>query len=170
MTCRFRSILVYPWLLLVAACGSYDFTINDKVIYTPEPLFTDFAVPDPALRKCLKEAINDQKATSASELSSLSCSDAGVESLAGLSTFTALEQLTLSSNNIVDITELAALTVLQVLYLDDNQIIDPVPLYDLPALHLVDLSSNPHLLCPASGSLLRVTTLTLPSHCGGDRH
>jgi hypothetical protein len=152
-------------LLFVAACGSYDFTFNDKVIYTPDPLFTDFEIPDEALRKCVREAINDSKATSASEVSSLSCSEAGIETLAGLSTFTELEELTLSSNNIVDISELAALTVLQVLYLDNNQIVDAVPLYQLPALNRLDLSSNPGLRCPASGSLLRVAQVSLPEHC-----
>ena len=165
MTDRFRLCLACFSLLLVAACGSYDFTVNDKVVYTPDPLFTDFSVPDKALRECIREAINDAKASSASEVSALSCTGAGIESLAGLSTFTELEQLTLSSNNIVDIGELAALTVLQVLYLDNNHIIDPVPLYQLPALRQLDLSDNPHLRCPASGSLLRVSKVTLPGHC-----
>ena len=98
-------------------------------------------------------------------MSSLNCAGAGIETLAGLSTFTELEQLTLSSNNIVDISELAALSVLQELYLDDNHIIEAVPLYQLPALQRVDLSNNPELLCPASGSLLRVGNVTLPDHC-----
>jgi Leucine-rich repeat (LRR) protein len=165
MTKRFHSCMICLFILLITACGSSDFSVNDRVVYTPDPLFTDFSVPDKALRECLREAINDQKVTSANALSSLSCSDAGIETLAGLSTFTELEKLTLSSNNIVDISELSALTVLQVLYLDNNQIIDAVPLYQLPTLHLVDLSSNPHLLCPASGSLMRVSDVTLPSHC-----
>jgi Leucine-rich repeat (LRR) protein len=165
MTTRFRSYLACFALLLLAACGSYDFTVNDKVIYTPDPLFTDFNVPDKALRDCLRRAINDAKATSASGVSSLDCASAGVETLAGLSTFTELEQLTLSSNNIVDISELAALSVLQALYLDDNHIIDAVPLYQLPSLQRLDLSDNPELRCPASGSLLRVPHVTLPGHC-----
>ena len=165
MTNRVRCCMLCLSALLVTACGSYDFTVNDRVIYTPDPLFTDFAVPDKALRDCLREAINDQKASSANELSSLSCTNAGIETLAGLSTFTELEQLTLSSNNIVDISELGALTVLQVLYLDNNKIIEAVPLYQLPALRLVDLASNPNLLCPTSGGLLRVSDITLPRHC-----
>ncbi len=160
-----RSCMISLSLALVAACGSYDFTINDKVVYTPDPLFSDFDVPDPALRECIREAINDAKATNASEVSSLSCAEAGVKTLAGLSTFTELEQLTLSSNNIVNISELAALTVLQVVYLDNNQIVDPVPLYELPALHRLDLSSNPGLICPPPGSLMRVSDVTLPTHC-----
>ncbi len=165
MTIRFSSCMLCLSVLLVAACGSYDFTINSKVIYTPDPLFTDFDVPEQALRECIKEAINDSKASSASELSSLSCTEAGIETLTGLSTFTGLEQLTLSSNNIVDISELASLTVLQGLYLDNNRIIDPVPLYQLPALQRLDLSSNPELMCPPSGGLLRVANVTLPKHC-----
>lgn len=162
---RVRSCISCLSLLFITACGNYDFTVNDRVVYTPDPLFTDFSVPDPALRECIREAINDSKASSASEVSTLSCSGAGIETLAGLSTFTELEQLTLSSNNIADISELAALTVLQTVYLDNNQIIDPVPLYQLPALHRVDLSSNPNLLCPASGSLLLVESIKLPKHC-----
>jgi hypothetical protein len=165
MSKLFRSCISCLFVLLITACGSYDVTVNERVVYTPDPLFTDFSVPDPALRECLREAINYQKATSASGLASLSCSEAGIETLAGLSTFTELERLTLSSNNIVDISELSALTVLQVLYLDNNQIIDAVPLYQLPTLRLVDLSDNPHLLCPASGSLMRVSDVILPSHC-----
>jgi len=123
MTTRLRPYLASLSLLLLAACGSYDFTVNEKVIYTPDPLFTDFDVPDKALRECIRRAINDAKATSANEVSSLNCARAGIETLAGLSTFTELEQLTLSSNNIVDISELATLSVLQELYLDDNHVI-----------------------------------------------
>ena len=152
-------------LLLSVACSNYDYTFNDRVVYTPEPLFTDFDVPDNALRECIKQAINDNKVTVASQLSSIACTDAGIETLAGLATFTEIEQLTLSSNNIRDISEIEALTVLQFLYLDNNKVVDPVPLYELPALSLVDLSANPELRCPGSASLLRVATVTLPRHC-----
>ena len=165
MSNRFTFCTVCVTFLLVTACSSYDFTINDRVVYTPEPLFTDYDIPDKALRECVKKAINDNKVTSASGLASLGCSGAGIENLAGLSTFTELEQLTLSSNTIKDISELGYLSVLQTLYLDDNRVIDPVPLYQLPALQRVDLSSNPGLICPGSGSLLRVENVTLPRHC-----
>jgi Leucine-rich repeat (LRR) protein len=152
-------------LLLVTGCSNYDFTINDKVVYTPDPLFTDFDIPDEALRACVKKAITDQKVTRAGALVRLDCRGAGIETLAGLSTFNDLESLTLSSNDIVDIGELAALTILQSLDLDHNRVIDPVPLYQLPALSRLDLSNNPDLICPASGSLLRVADVTLPRHC-----
>ena len=59
-------------LLLAGACSNYDFTLNDKVIYTPDPLFADYEVPDKALRECIKEAINDNLVTAASQLSAIS--------------------------------------------------------------------------------------------------
>lgn len=165
MSNLFASCTIFLALLLVGACSSYDFTINDRVVYSPDPLFTDFDIPDDALRQCVKDAIKANVVTSASGLSSLSCTDAGIKTLAGLSTFTELELLTLSSNAIVDISELAYLSVLETLYLDDNQIIDPVPLYQLPTLQRLNLSGNPGLICPGSGGLLRVANVTLPRHC-----
>lgn len=161
LTVTFTSLL----LLLLGACGNYDFSINDRLVYTPRPLFTDFDIPDPGLRKCVEKAIDDNLVTAASGLAGISCANAGISSLAGLSIFTQIEQLTLSGNSISDISALESLTVLQVLYLDDNEVVDAVPLYQLPALRLVDLSGNPGLRCPASGSLLRVESITLPRHC-----
>lgn len=152
-------------LMLCAACSNYDYTFNDRVIYTPDPLFADFDIPDPALRECVRRAIRDDKVTEAGQLSTLACTGAGIENLAGLATFNEIEVLVLSSNRIGDISELAALTILQVLYLDNNAVVDPVPLYDLPALNRVDLSANPGLRCPGTAGLLRVETVTLPGHC-----
>ena len=59
MNRHLRNCTICLSLALVAACGSYDFTVNDKVVYTPDPLFSDFDVPDKALRECIREAIND---------------------------------------------------------------------------------------------------------------
>ena len=152
-------------LLSLAACGNYDFTVNEKVVYTPRPLFADFEVPDDALRACLEQAITDGRVTAARELSTLNCSHAGIASLEGLGVFTGISRLKLSSNRIRNLGELARLTVLEELFLDDNQVVDPVPLYELPALYRLDLSGNPGLRCPAGGALLRVEQLELPAHC-----
>lgn len=150
---------------LLGACGNYDLTVNDRVVYTPEPLFTQFDVADTALRKCIRKAIEDEHVTAAGQLRAISCTGAGVADLQGLATFTQIERLDLSSNSIGDISELGALTVLQALYLDHNRVVDAMPLYQLPALHTLDLSANPDLRCPASGSLVWVESLTLPRHC-----
>lgn len=165
MTHRLIYSLIYLATALLTACGSYDLSVNDRVVYRPDPLFQDFDVTDDALRRCLQQAIERNAISAASQLSRLDCTGAGVSSLIGLSTFTEIERLRLSSNAITDLTELRALTVLQELYLDNNQVIDAVPLYELPALYLVDLSANPGLICPTSMGLFRAETIVLPRHC-----
>lgn len=161
----FHTIGFSLLLLLLSACESYDFTVNDKVVYRPQPLFTDFEVPDPALRACLEQAISDNVVSAPSQLDTLNCSQAGITDLTGIATFTGLSSVKLSSNKIRNLVELGALTTLQQLYLDDNDVVDPVPLYQLPALGFVDLSGNPGLQCPRNNGLLRVETVILPRHC-----
>ena len=162
---RFHFALLALALLMLGACENYDFKVNDRVVYSPHPLFTDFDVPDPALRACLEQAIVDNVVTAAPRLDSLNCSHAGIADLSGLSTFTGLTTLKLSSNDILNLVELEKLTSLQVLLLDDNQVVDPVPLYQLPALRELDLTGNQKLQCPGSNSFLRVENLQLPTHC-----
>lgn len=152
-------------LLLLAACQNYDFTVNDKVVYTPKPLFDDYDITDPALANCVQQAIADAKASSASALSVLSCSNAGIEQLDGLAVFTGLRQLKLSHNSISDISELAQLSAVTELHLDHNQITDALPLAQLPSLQQLDLSANPGLRCPDRNVLLRVEQLQLPGRC-----
>ena len=151
--------------MLLAGCENYDFKVNERVVYSPQPLFTDFEVPDEALRACLEQAIADGVVTAAARLTALNCSHAGIEDLTGLSTFTGLTSLKLSSNQVRNLVELGALSSLVDLYLDDNRVIDPVPLYQLPALQVVDLSGNPELQCPGGAGLLRLESVTLPRHC-----
>lgn len=152
-------------LSLLAACQGYDFTVNEKVVYTPVPLFSDFTTPDPGLKDCLGRAINDGVITAADQLTSLDCSFAGIENLEGLVRFRELKSLRLSANRVSNVVELSRFKVLEALYLDDNQIIDPVPLYHLPALRKLDLSGNANLQCPSPGSLAHVASVILPQHC-----
>lgn len=156
-----------PGLFLVLLCGcqNYDFTVNEKVVYSPRPLFSDYEVSDTALGACLEQAIMDGKVTAARELAVLNCAHAGISDLQGLATFTGITHLKLSANQIRNLHDLRALTALQELYLDDNEIVDPVPLYDLPGLRLLDLTGNGALQCPAQGALVTVESLALPEHC-----
>ncbi|MEZ5503194.1 MAG: hypothetical protein R3E50_11310 [Halioglobus sp.] len=151
--------------LLLVACDNFDVKVNDRVVYSPTPLFSDFSTPDPGLTSCLRQAINDGVVTQAGQLTTLDCSFAGIENLDGLATFTGLTGLRLSANRIRNLVELNKLVSLQELYLDDNQIIDPVPLYALPALRQVDLSGNPGLQCPRPDSFAGTTQVVLPKHC-----
>jgi Leucine-rich repeat (LRR) protein len=164
---RYRALrgLALALCCLLAACQQYDLKVNDRVVYTPRPLFADFAASDPALQDCLTSAVQDGKITSASQLRELSCRSAGITDLAGLATFSGLRVVDLSDNAIGRISELSALIALEEAYLADNQIVDPLPLASLQALDTVDLSGNAGLRCPDRQTLLRVTRLQLPSHC-----
>lgn len=162
---RLCYVLIVPALLLVGACQGYDVTLNEKVVYSPKPLFRDYTTPDPGLRTCLEQAINDGVITNAQQLTRLDCSFAGIEDLEGLAVFTSLTELRLSANKVRNLVEVGKLADLEALYLDDNQVIDPVPLDQLLALRHLDLSGNPALQCPRPGTLAQVTTLVLPKHC-----
>jgi Leucine Rich repeats (2 copies) len=153
-------------LTLISACSDMDFKVNDRTVYSPRPLFTDFEVADAALQACLEQAIIDQKATLANELRTLNCSHAKIKTLDGLELFTGLTQLKLSSNQIRNLSPLVPLSALESLCLDNNQVVDPVPLYDLMSLDILDLSANPSLQCPAGSALFRLESLSLPEHCG----
>jgi Leucine-rich repeat (LRR) protein len=154
-------------LAFLSACETYDFSVNEKLVYTPKPLFTDYSIADPALLACVKQAVSDGKIASASQLDTLSCNNAGISSLAGLEVFTGLNRLNLADNSLRDIATLAALSSLVELNLDGNGIIDTTPLLELPALVELNLNNNPQMLCPADSSLLLVKTLTLPEQCRG---
>lgn len=159
----FVSLFTLP--VLLAACADYDFTVNERVVYTPRELYRDFKVADPALHDCITQTIADRGISAANQLTDLNCSNAGISDLDGLARFSGLLYLRLSSNAIRNLVELQALTSLQEIYLDHNRVVDPVPLYQLPALDFVDLSHNPDLQCPESAGLLRATTVVLPRHC-----
>lgn len=165
MSHHLLSSLVCLLLVLLSACESYDFKVNDKVVYSPHPLFKDFEVPDEALHGCLEQAIADGGISAGTQLSILNCNNAGIEDLDGIASFPGIVVLSLSSNNIRNLVEISTITTLEELYLDDNRIIDPVPLYQLDQLNTIDLSGNPDLQCPDENGFARVETVTLPDHC-----
>ncbi len=160
-----RWITFCTLVALAAACSDFDFKVNERVVYSPRPPFTEFDIPDEALRDCVEQAIADGSITAAAQLQQLNCSSAGIASLEGLATFTGLTQLELSSNRITSLAELRALSTLEVLELADNDIIDPVPLYDLPALQQLNLAANPALQCPARSAFATLEQVRLPAHC-----
>lgn len=152
-------------VVLLAGCATYDFTVNDKLVYSPKALFSDFDTPDTGLSNCLEQAIIDTKITEASALKHLNCSHAGIETLEGLETFTGLIQLKLSVNKIRNLAALVSLVHLQELYLDDNAVVDPVPLYPLATLRTLNLGNNIVLQCPEVAAFADIVSLTLPDHC-----
>ena len=78
-----------------------------REVFSPLPLFSDYATADAALAACVQQAIEDQRVTRAEELKDLKCSKAGVASLAGIELFTGLQRLGLDGNRIASVAPLA---------------------------------------------------------------
>ncbi len=155
-------------IALLTGCNDlrhYDVSFNDRPIAGPAALFNAYDIDDPALARCVAQAIQDQNIRNAAALKQLNCSDAGIQSLTGLSTFSALTHLKLSNNQIRNLVEVGQLSTLQSLWLDNNIVIDPVPLQTLPQLNRLDLTGNPRLPCPQWNSSEGIVEYRWPEHC-----
>lgn len=104
----------------------------------------------PELHKCLVEQmplvrgkILGGKLTTPTEITSLSCTNDGIDSLAGIEQFTALKTLDLSGNRISDVTPLRKLQSLEKLTLANNQIGSIWTMIPLSNLKTLNLRGNP---------------------------
>lgn len=155
-------------IALLTGCNAlqhYDISLNDRPISGPASLFKAYELEDAALTRCVAQAIQDQNIRTASALTQLNCSDAGIQSLTGLSTFSGLTHLKLSNNEIRNLVELGQLSALQSLWLDHNTVIDPVPLKKLSRLNRLDLTGNPQLQCPKWRQSEGIVEYRWPEHC-----
>ncbi len=154
-------------LITVSGCADYKFTVNDRVVYTPAPLFSDYEIPDEALRECVVVHIQEARITAADQLDTLNCSHAGVTDLSGLQVFKQLTRLKLSNNRIEAVNALVDMTALLALYLDDNAVKTVAELRDLLELRLLDLADNPALRCADLEAFRGRKALELvePAHC-----
>ena len=107
----------------------------------------------------------DIDARIATDLFALNCSDAGIQSLAGLEQFTQIQSMKLSSNDIRNLLVLARLTALNQLWLDNNDIVDPIPVLRMSHLKELNLAGNARLQCPDPEDVPRHLSLNLPNHC-----
>jgi len=168
---RFTATAWIPMVGLILSlngCSTlkkYDVTFNDRAVYSPQVLFSDYRINDSALRICVEQAIKDFEIYAASGLEILNCSDAGIRSLLGLSQFKNLKRLKLSDNNIRNLVELSVMRDLTDVQLDGNHIVDSVPLTGLPRLEQVNLSRNPALQCDGLGKFSTDVDITSPEHC-----
>ncbi|MGI9296214.1 MAG: leucine-rich repeat domain-containing protein [Pseudomonadales bacterium] len=155
-------------LLTVAACANYDVTLNERVIYSPPPLFNDFELDDPALTACVRQTIIDQSIAKPGMLRQLRCTHAGIKSLAGIEIFSKLEQINFSNNALISADVLTALSELHSLSLADNRINTIAGLAGNSRLKFLDLSGNNALVCDSIEALLRVhptLEVSRPLHC-----
>jgi Leucine-rich repeat (LRR) protein len=132
-------------LLLLMGCDRYQVTLNDREIYTPATLFTDYQIPDPGLNNCVSQSILDQSITRADQLVTLNCSYAGIQSLDGLKRFSSLRTLNLADNKLGDIKTLLFFGQLQ----------------------QVDLRGNDSIACADTKTLADLVTIKLhrPENC-----
>ena len=166
--CGYRLIVSVLLASGLASCGNldqYDITLNDRTLYTPRDLFEDYYLPDIALSNCVTQAIADSQVYVAGGLEVLNCSEAGIESLSGLSRFSGLKRLKLTGNNIRNLVELSKLTQLEELRLEGNNIVDIVPLTVLLSLNLVSLEDNPALQCHSLVRFRGEVEVIAPEHC-----
>lgn len=161
---RLLLVLACLWL---PACADYRFTVNDKVLYTPDTLFSGYDIVDAGLRACVKQTVSDGSLTAASQLDELNCSHAGVADLQGLEIFTGLTRLKLSSNAITDLSPLSELQLLSEIHLDGNQIASLSAIRLLSNLSYINVSGNPQLNCTELANLAQAPSLKLelPDHC-----
>ncbi len=139
----YRLFSLLPLILVLGSCADYEFSVNNKRVYTPLPLFSDFSLADPALQTCVSQTISDEKITRVELLEKLNCSHAGIRSIEGLEQFINLQILNLGENQLRNVGSLSALTQLQ----------------------RVNLDGNPELDCASLGNLQKSLEITLPSHC-----
>ena len=163
----FQLSLIISCMVLLTACGNYSFSLNEKELYGPPSLFTQYDIADRALSVCVTQTIKDATITTAEDLRRLNCSSAGIENLAGLETFNKLEALNLAQNQLEDLGPLAQLTRLKTLILRDNAIVSAEPLLSLVRLERLDMQENEQLDCDLGRQLARQEPLTveLPAHC-----
>ena len=148
-----------------AQLGQYDIKVNNVTVYEPPAPYRVSGIEDPALAACLSQSLLDIDARIATDLFALNCSDAGIQSLAGLEQFTQIQSMKLSGNDIRNLLVLARLTALNQLWLDNNDIVDPIPVLRMSHLKELNLAGNARLQCPDPKDVPRHLSLNLPDHC-----
>jgi hypothetical protein len=164
-----KTSCIVAVLALLSACAEYQFTVNERVVYSPAPLFTDYTIEDASLEKCIKQTVQDQSITAAAQLTELNCSHAGVTALKGIEAFSHIERLKLSNNSITNIGALASMMALKVLYLDGNQVRSLLPLRSQAELSFLNVQDNTALVCAELTYFAAMPDLSLerPAHCAG---
>ena len=153
--------------LNIAACANYEVSVNERTVYTPQPLFTDFRVADHRLQTCLDQTIKDAKITRASQLESLNCSHAGIQVLTGLTLFSEIKYLNLADNQIQETADLAMLGKLEQVVLRNNQLTRLPEALTWLAVEDIDVAGNPNLACEDLIQVQKNQTVNikLPEHC-----
>ncbi len=150
--------------LLSGCLSDYAVTLNEKVMYTPPPLFSAFKLADVALDTCVRQHINDKQIRAAADLKRLNCSHAGIKSLEGIGLFDKLELIKLDDNHITELKPLLGLPRLKEISLANNQLSSVAALKALSELEQLNLAGNFRLACGELKSWPNIQ-ITAPTHC-----
>lgn len=163
---RLLPVLLF---LVLASCADYDVKVNEKVVYSPPKLFSDFNFADKPLQTCVQQTIEDQGITRSAQLTQLSCTNGNIRDLAGIERFTELKRLNLNNNALQDISVLADLPALQTLLLASNKIKTVATLRESTALLELNVENNANLDCQTVIELMNqlpALRATMPKKCG----
>lgn len=155
-------------VLVIAACSNpLVVTINQQTIYDPEGRLPTGEVLDADLQGCINLALQQQNKKNPSELTILSCANAGISDLERINTLPKLRFLDLGNNNLTNITPLEDLSLLGSVNLANNQITDIGPLFNMPNLSSVNLIGNDGITCDELASLQQRfgVNLNRPNNC-----
>lgn len=167
---RHTSIPHLAPLLLAAAlgcgCEGYSYTLNERTLFAPPPLFAAYSIEDPALSDCVQQAIEDGKITSADQLVDLNCSNAGIANLTGLETFTALRRIGLDGNKLQSLAPLGSLASLELVQARGNRLREVDGALCRSGRQLA-LAGNTEFPCAEIARLREcgVTLVDTPAHC-----
>lgn len=139
------SLALISAAILLAGCDRYLITVNEQPVHTPPAIFTEFDLPDDALETCIRQSLSDQGITGSAGLIRLTCTNAGIRSVEGITLFSNLQTLNLAHNALTDIN----------------------PLLYLGKLSDLSLEGNPSLACNEVAALKAQLSgeLRLPDHC-----
>ena len=162
-----KVFTIVAWVLLITSCSRYDVRLNNNVIYSPPSLFSEYKIPDVALKECIRRTIAEEKIKKAKELLRLECPNLKITQLDGIETFSFIKILNLKNNNITDVSQLVSLTKLEQLNLEQNALNNIEPLMQLNSLLFLTLANNPKLNCKHIELVERRETrrIKAPKHC-----
>ena len=141
---RLALLLVIFYL---SACQDYLISVNQKVVYEPPILFSEYSIADHELKECVRKTIQEQALTRAEQLEKLGCPAGNIELLDGLEVFSNLKAVGFADNKIRNIEPLAGLGRLERINLANNEIKDVVALQGLKGVKYLNLSGNAGLSC-----------------------
>ena len=139
--------LVASSVLLISCSTNYRLVLNDNVLYTPTGRAPPSLLSDSSLQGCLNLQFASAGHESPESITLLACPSSSVQSLAGISELSNLEQLELSDNSIIDLSPLSSLRNLRILSIRNNRITDINALLPLPILRFVALQGIYRLPC-----------------------